>query len=179
MAKTDAAEAKPTVELDVEEFSQLVVGMSRMLTGFTRISVFTDSQLSLAEWVAMTILRQRDGVTNKFLGRALGVTGQRANQICASLVRSGFVVVGQSAEDNRANDIKLTEAGKSKLDLMNSQLKPLLAGALEGKERSLAGATKHLRIVSRIVDAGRGGDPEQKKEKRKSKKAGKEKSQAA
>lgn len=173
MAIAEADADKTSVEIKVEDFSRLVVGMSRLLTGLARIPPFVEGGLSMAEWISLTMLAQRDGISNKLLGRSLGVSAQRANQICASLVRSGLIAITQSAEDNRANDIKITEAGKAKIDSINAQLQPMLAGAMAGKERSLSGAARHIKFVGRILQTV---SPEKarKKEKKKEKKRAKD-----
>lgn len=154
MAMNEGAESKSRAEISVEEFSALVASMSRLLTGLGRIQPFSEAELGLAEWVALTTLAQRDGVSNKMLGRKLGVTGQRVNQISASLTRGGYIEIRQSAEDNRANEITITDAGKAKVHAVNSQLKPMLAEALQGRERTLASASKHMKYLTRMLHAG-------------------------
>lgn len=165
MATTEAVDTKPPAEINVEDFLNLIAGMSRLLTGLGRLQPFSDADLGLAEWVALTALADKDGVNNKGLARSLGVTGQRANQVSKSLAGGGLITVGQSADDNRANEIKITETGKAKIDQVNAQLKPLLAGALQGKERSIASASKQIRIIMRILHAAK-PDKERKKDKK-------------
>lgn len=151
MSVTEDVKAGPTAAINVEDFSSLIANMSRLLSGLGRIKPFSEADIGLAEWVALTLLGNKDGVSNKVLGRNLGVSGQRANQISTSLAKAGLIVVKQSAEDNRANEIKITAAGRSKIESVNSQLLPLLADALKGKEKTLANASKQLRLLSRIV----------------------------
>ena len=166
MSTTEDSEAKPPAEINVGDFSNLVAGMSRLLIGLASIPPFKEANLGLAEWVALSVLAEKDGISNKQLGRSLGVTGQRANQIGSSLSKAGLISIVQSTEDNRKNEIAITEAGKTQFNSINSQLKPLLSAALKNKERSLAGATKQIRLLMRIVQST---NPE--KQKKKDKKA--------
>lgn len=170
MTATENTEVKAPAEIKVDDFAGLVANMSRLLTGLARIKPFSDADLGLAEWVTLSMLAQKDGVSNKQLGRSLGVTGQRVNQISASLTKAGLIAVTQSAEDNRANEIKITASGKARIDAVNSQLNPLLAVALKGKEGAIAGAGKQLRHVMRILQAGT-ADVAQAKEGKQDKKA--------
>lgn len=161
MTINEGAEGKPKAEISVEDFSALIASMSRLLTGLGRIRPFSEAELGLAEWVALTTLAQRDGVSNKVLGRKLGVTGQRVNQISASLARGGFIDVKQSAQDNRANEIRITDAGKAKVRAVNSQLKPMLSEALQGRERSLSSASKNMKYLTRLLNLGKSDKPDE------------------
>jgi DNA-binding MarR family transcriptional regulator len=171
---TAEADAKPPAEINVDDFAGLIANMSRLLTGLARIKPFSDANLGLAEWVALSMLAQKDGVSNKHLGRSLGVTGQRVNQICASLTKSELITVGQSADDSRANEIKITSLGRAQIDRVNSQLQPMLATVLKGRERALVSIAKQMRHVMRLVKAGKeegatpkvGKDKSGKKDKR-------------
>ena len=88
MTTTEISNDKPPAEIDVENFSNLVASMSRLLTSLARLKPFSDADVGLAEWLALTTLAREDGISNKALGRSLGVSGQRANQICASLSKA-------------------------------------------------------------------------------------------
>lgn len=150
MAITENSE-KPPAMVTIEDFSALVAGMSRILSGLGRLQPFIDADMGLGEWVAVTTLAEKDGINNKMLARTLGVSGQRVNQICQSLSSGGLIKVNQSAEDNRSNEITITEAGRAKLNAVNLQLLPLLADALKGKERSVAVAARQLKQVMRVL----------------------------
>jgi DNA-binding MarR family transcriptional regulator len=177
MATAEVAKTKTPVEINVADFSSLITGMSRLLSGLAAIGPFKEASLGLAEWVALTVLAEGDGVSNKQLARRLGVTGQRANQLGASLSKAGLISIAQSAQDSRTNDIKITDSGKAQLDTVNSQLKPLLASALNNNGRSLLTAAKQMRLLMRIVQGG--GSEEQKKHKKEKKEKKREKKTAA
>jgi DNA-binding MarR family transcriptional regulator len=110
-----------------------------------------NASLSLAEWAALALLSERDGISNKHLARMLGVTGQRASQIGAALIKAGRVTAAQSTEDSRKKVIRVSEVGKSDLVAVNSQIHSLLSKALENNEHALISANKSLRVFSRIV----------------------------
>lgn len=166
MSSTENVAAKPPAEINVEDFARLIATMSRLLSGLGRIQPFSEAGVGLAEWVALIALAQKDGVNNKTLGRNLGVTGQRANQISTSLAQGGYITVNNSASDSRENEIKITNTGKAKIDSINSQLKPLLATTLEGRERSLASVSKQMRSIARILQIAQPEKAAKKKEKK-------------
>jgi DNA-binding MarR family transcriptional regulator len=168
MSDVDVESAKPPVENSVEEFSQLVASMSRLLSGFGRMEPLRESGINLGEWVALAALaRGTEGVTNKALGRGLGVTGQRAGEISSSLLRAGLVTIGQSGQDNKGHLIKISDAGKAKLESVGAGLKPMLSQALKG--RSLLAAIKQMRSLARLLNQ----DTPEKSNKRKERKAAK------
>lgn len=166
MAKTETPDTKQTAEIDIGDFSSLIAGMSRLLIGIASIAPFKEANLGLAEWVALSVLAEKDGVSNKQLARTLGVTGQRANQVGASLKEAGLISIVQSGEDNRKNEIKITDAGKGRLDAVNTQLKPFLATTLKTKERSLPAASRQIKVLMRIVQSANPAK-EKKREERK------------
>lgn len=146
------AEAKVAAEVSVEDFSGLVANISRILAGVSRLQPFVAADLGLAEWVALTMLVGKDGTSNKVLARHLGVTSQRANQIVSALARAKLIEVKQSADDNRVNEIRITDAGKKRIGALNEELKALLATAFEGKERVVTAMAKQARhVVQRIM----------------------------
>ena len=153
MTTTEVAAAKPPAEITVEDFSVLVGNLNRLLTGLSSLKPLKDNDLGLADWLVLTTLAKEDGINNKTLARNLGISGQRANQICMSLASDSLIVVNQSAEDRRANSITITEAGRAKVATLNTQLKLLLSSALEGKERALKRGSRLIRNLMGIVRA--------------------------
>jgi len=155
MTTTEVAAAKPPAEITVEDFSVLVGNLNRLLTGLSGLQPLKDNDLGLADWLVLTTLAKEDGINNKTLARNLGISGQRANQICMSLASDSLIGVDQSEEDKRSNKITITEAGKAKVTALNAQLKLLLSSALEGKERSMKGAFKNIKNLMKVVRAGK------------------------
>jgi DNA-binding MarR family transcriptional regulator len=148
------ADAKPPVEITVEDFSAMVGSLSRLFTGLSALQPLKDADLGIADWLVLTMLAQEDGISNKMLARNLGVSGQRANQICTSLASDSLIVVDQSEEDKRSNSITITAAGKSKVTALNAELKLLLSDALGGKVRSMKRTTKNIKNLMKVVRAG-------------------------
>src|SRR5215207_9430199 len=155
MTSTEVAAAKPPVEITVEDFSVLVGSLSRLLTGLSALQPLKDADLGIAGWLVLTMLAQEDGINNKTIARNMGITGQRANQLCMSLASDSLIVVNQSEEDKRSNSITITEAGKSKITALNAQLKLLLSNALEGKEHSVKGVSRNIKNLMKVVRAGK------------------------
>lgn len=162
MANAKVVEAKPLSEINLVDFASFVASMSRLLIGLASIPPFKDANLGLAEWVALSVLAEADGVSNKHLARSLGVTGQRANQICGSLSKANLISTTQSTEDNRKNEIRITETGRAQYNKVNSELKPLLAMALANKERSLSAANRMIKMMMRVVQSSNPGRAKKK-----------------
>lgn len=155
----------------IANLATLVATMSRLLGGISALPLLTSANLGLAEWVTLSVLANKDGISNKVLAKQLGVSGQRANQIKDSLSKSKYVTSTQSTSDSRQNVICITANGREQLNSVNSQLLPLLNTALSGNERSLVSANRVLRKVMKIVSSGNTAKVE-KRQKRKRDKTG-------
>lgn len=167
MTATEVIEDKRTVDA-IGDFAALVTGMSRFLIGVANIAPFKEGNLGLAEWLALSVLLEKDGANSKQLARHLGVTGHRANEIAASLKEAELISIVQAEKDSRAL-IKVTATGKSKVEDMNGQLAPFIATALKDKKPALRNANRQLKILTRIAEPA---DPEREK-RREAKKAAK------
>lgn len=148
---TPMTETAAAHEITLSDFANLIASMSRLLIGLGNIPLFKTAEIGLAEWVALSDLSEREGISNTQLAKRLGVTGQRVNQITTGLAKSGLISITTSAQDSRKNEIRVTSAGRTQLDSVNRQLKPLLATALEGKERALVSANRQIRLVMKII----------------------------
>jgi len=149
---SDAAPNQPAqAGIVVEDFAELVTDMSRLLTKLANAPLFKSAQIGLAEWVALSALEKKDGISNKQLAKHLGVTGQRANQITTSLSAAGLINISQSQEDSRKNVILIADSGRKKLEHVNTQLIPLLVAAINGREQLLKRVRKNIRILGRVA----------------------------
>lgn len=171
-----AADVEAPAQINVLDLANLITTTSRLLGGLANLPQFKSANVSLAEWLALSVLADKDGVSNKLLARSLGVTGQRANQLCTSLGKAKLISIAQAEDDNRRNVIRITDTGKKQLGSLNSQLQELVGEALKEKRRSLVTAGKQMRLMMRIVQAGhperaakRTMKRERKKEKEKKK----------
>jgi len=145
------AEASTPVQIGVGDLALLITTASRLLTSLATAEPFKKANLGLAEWLSLSLLADKDGVSNKQLARAMGVTGQRANQLCAALSSAGLIAIGQSSDDKRTNVLKVTEKGKKQVTVLNAELQVLLATALKGREQTLTGAVRNLRRLMRFL----------------------------
>lgn len=150
MAKLPASE---TDKIQVSDLTVVISTASRLLTALTMAEPFKKANIGFAEWLALSIIVERPGMSNKQLARALGVTGQRINQICAALAKSLLISIEQSPEDSRRNVLKVTPKGKKHIETLNSELKSFLTTALKDRERSLKAAGIHLRVLARQIQA--------------------------
>jgi DNA-binding MarR family transcriptional regulator len=152
---TGAADgAAPDSAFDIRELAGLVIVASRLIGGLANLPIFKNADVSLAEWLALSVISDKAGVSNKLLARHLGVTGQRANQLCTSLEQARLISVTHAEEDSRRNVIRITDAGQAQIESLNAQLQAIVADALRGKRRSLTIASKQMRLMLRMVQAG-------------------------
>lgn len=129
----------------------MISTMSRLLTRFGSIALFSESEMGLPEWIALSIASDLNDVSNKDLARRLGVTSQRANQLTNSLVKAEMVSIRQSTEDSRRKVITVTEAGKAKWKAINAELEPLLVEALGKRTRTVANLDRQMRAILRVL----------------------------
>ncbi|MFN4016071.1 MAG: MarR family winged helix-turn-helix transcriptional regulator [Reyranella sp.] len=177
MSEVDTGSVKPAAEVSVEEFARLVASISRLLSGLGRMEPLREAGISLGEWVALaTLARASEGVTNKALGRVLGVRGQRTGEISSSLLRAGLVTIGQAGQNDKVHLVKISDAGKAKLESIDASMKPMLSQALNG--RTLLGAKKQMKSLGRLLVQDTPEKSNKRKEKRAAK-AGKKKADAA
>jgi DNA-binding MarR family transcriptional regulator len=136
---------------EITDFARMVARISRLLTRLSGLPVFKNAGLGLAEWIALSILAEEDHISNKQLAKKLGVTGQRANQICNSLAAANLIKVSQSAEDTRRNVIELMELGRGKLIHVNMELTKIVGRSKLEKElitRTSRGAHLVIRLLN-------------------------------
>ena len=162
---------KPPAEIKVEDLATLVAAISRFLTRLAKLPAFEDSGLGLAEWSALSIIAQNDGMNSRQLANALGVSAQRINQIADSLKASAFITLSPDSEDARKKNIGITAAGSSSLKELNAKLLPILSSALGKRPGTLARTSRHMsRTLMRVVLHAKA--KERKAAKREAKQAG-------
>ena len=152
MGAADAEAAQGPI--DILDLATLIVTASRLIGGLANLPLFKTAGVSVPEWLALSVLADKEGISNKILARSLGVTGQRANQLCTSLSEADLISITDAEDDSRRNVIRITDTGKKRLGELNSQLRDLFAEALRAKRRSWAVTGKHMRLMMRIVQAG-------------------------
>ncbi len=150
--RTDLAVGPETV---VVEFGNLVAGMTRVLNRLSSIPQFKNADLGLAEWVALSVLQQADGISNKQLAATLGVTRQRAHQLINQLAAAKLISVQVSPLDSRENVITLAANGTKQLNALNVELASLISAALGPKVNMLPKMQNQLKFLMRIVREAR------------------------
>jgi len=129
----------PVAGISIDDFCRLVVSMSRLLTEFNQLKLLCDAGLGLGDWAVLAMLAHGDLLT-KGLSRRLGISVQRVKAIVASLAQDEMITVEQPARpgDKSGRVIKITKAGRSKLEAVNSEMKRVLDAALEARSMSVA-----------------------------------------
>lgn len=169
-AVTTTAKVTAAEEINVEDFGRLVAGMSRLLVGFGELKPLREAGMGLGEWVALGMVARQEGMTNRLMSRSLGVPVQRVAQITGSLAQSGLILVGTSGEAGNPEGgkagkmVKITDAGKTKLEAINTELKSVLGAVL--KARTLGVALRQMKPLGRVLRAATPDRPNRKKGKK-------------
>lgn len=138
-------------EASINDFGRLAFAMSRLLTEFSQVKPLRDAGLGLGDWAVLALLAQSDGMAKR-LSRSLGIPIQRVASIVASLGQDELVSVEPSAGEGKATTvIKITEAGRTKLEAVNAELATTLGAVL--RSRSLNGALKHISALGPLLRA--------------------------
>ncbi len=107
---------------------------------------FARAQLGTAEWLALNIFLRTGSSGNKQLAKSLGITGQRAKQICDSLEAAGLILIEPSPVDARRKVITITEAGTAQVTALNNDLLKMMKDApSRDSERNLLKFTNIVR----------------------------------
>lgn len=138
---------------DVDDFAILIARMNFLLGRIAAVPLFKDAKIGFTEWLALSMVRQHDGIGNKNLAKLLGVTRQRAQQLVAGFASEGMVTVRVSMADSRNNEISLTPIGAERLRALNAELSSMLLTALGTKVRMLNKLQGNLALVTNAVAA--------------------------
>lgn len=103
----------------------------------------------------LTMLAQKDGIGQKPMSRILGLPVQRVAEITAALRQDELVSLVSSVQAGKTRRVvKITEAGKAKLEAVNAELAAML-GTLVGAQ-PLRGAVKRMTSLGRAVRVAAG-----------------------
>jgi hypothetical protein len=142
--RASAAEVKPA------DFAHLIISMSRLLNQLDAQPALAKEKLGAAEWVSLTLLSEAGKLSDKQLGKTLGLPGRRVREIIGSLQRAGRISYSAPAAGG-VRSIELTEAGSTSLAKANGELLSSLQTILKGRERVLASVNKQVRLLMRVT----------------------------
>lgn len=138
-------------EATVDDFGLLAVTMSWLLTEFNEVKPLRDAGLGLGDWAVLAMLVHSGGMTKK-LSQNLGIPVTRVASIVDSLARDGLASVEPSPEGSKGKSvIKITDAGRAKLEAVNAELTLALDAVL--KSPALRGALKQVTLLGRLLPA--------------------------
>lgn len=138
------SDAKTDIGSPVEEFATIIANMNLLSSRLPRTAPFFQSELGVAEWIAMSVLRRSGSLNNTQLARTLGFSRQRAHQIITKLDAAKLITVYVSTEDSRENIVSLTENGQKQIEALNTEVLSLLNDALGSKTANLHRLRKQL-----------------------------------
>jgi DNA-binding MarR family transcriptional regulator len=143
-------------EAQTEDLAALVAGLSRFMSGLSKLPQFEQAKLGFAEWSVLSILSKGKPFSSAQLMRTLGVSKQRVSQIIDSLKTENLIELSPVAGDARKKLISITSAGTDRMNKLNTSLQPLVSSALTKRPNSLARASRIVnRSLMRIVAPAR------------------------
>jgi len=95
--------------------------------------------LTVPQYTALSILRDRAGLSNAQLARRSYVTPQSMNEVIASLERDGLVARSPAANHGRVLEMTLTDAGRDVLarcDAAVNEMENRMLADLDAEERA-------------------------------------------
>jgi DNA-binding MarR family transcriptional regulator len=136
----------------IVNFGNLAAGLGRLLASVSSMPAFKKNEINISEWVTLFILEQSNKASTKQLARRLGVTRQRIHQILSALIDAGLIVMRVSPEDSRRNEISLTDAGSTRLRVVNAELSSFLADQLGPNGRAVDRSYREVRRMIKIME---------------------------
>ena len=137
-------------EIHAGDIASVIAAMNRFLSSFGQHPILKNAQLTLADWLVLTLLSQKGADNSKALSKAIGVSQPRMNQVLEALMTAGLVTFkGTGPKDT----IEVTEQGRTRLDEIGATLQPKFAEVFKGRERSVVATERALKLMLRVVNA--------------------------
>jgi DNA-binding MarR family transcriptional regulator len=144
---------KPDVRID--DLLKLMVAASRMLVVLADLPQFKGASVGISEWMALTILRGANGISNKQLAARLGVSRQRAHQVIRALEKAQLVEIRTSSADSRENELRVTAEGIRQLEKVGHELAALIETGFGSKFGIVARTQRGLVRVTKVLKAAK------------------------
>ena len=131
-------------------------------------ALLAEHGLQLAQWVVLSALWRRDGLTTSELARYTGNNLPATSRMVDRMVKNGLVRRRTDRRDRRTVHVHLTEAGRAHAQLsdFHERMNTLLLDGLDEAERAallaaLARVDANARsaLETRASDEGRSGTP--------------------
>src|SRR6478735_7526485 len=96
-AREDRADSG-SYDVDVVNVALLLAATSKLLFRFRSLPIFKDASVGLTEWVALSVIAKKNGISSKALAKALGIPGKRSQQLIGALSTAGFVTQTKTSQ---------------------------------------------------------------------------------
>jgi predicted transcriptional regulator len=139
-------EETAVVTVSAETLASALASMSRFLAVMEAHPTYTESNLGLSSWMALSAIAKSkggEGLSIRKLARILGLPNRKAEQLVAGLVQEGAVAARQEGKRKFA----VSPKGEERLRDINAELDALLASS---KARALTRVEKALHVASRL-----------------------------
>jgi DNA-binding MarR family transcriptional regulator len=151
------SEALASIALPLELAKLAAIG-SRFFNGLAEIEIFSEGEVDLTDWVALSLIADSETVTSSQLCRSMGVSRERIASITDLFHAAGLVSVTPSVRDSRLLILSITDAGRAKLEGVNAKVQVLLSDALGPRGRLVPNAAKHFVVLMKVLMANRTAD---------------------
>jgi DNA-binding MarR family transcriptional regulator len=145
-----------------EALESMLINAHRVAMTLSDLSIFRDSELSVAEWAMLKSLGDRRDVPLKEISAAAGVSRQRLRKVVSELQTKGLVSTSKAQEDDkRARMISATPLATKVLSLVSQRMKNLFPAtgpdaSQSKRSRSLVGAARSMdRVTRQLRRSGR------------------------
>ena len=115
----------------VEEYMQVMAMVQRQVMPIKARSA-AELGLSRPQAEALHLLSCRDMATIKLMAELLGITSSAATQLTEGLVQMELVTRQPSSDDRRVVEVRLTKAGRAKVQALSDAARDYVADMLQG-----------------------------------------------
>lgn len=137
----------------IEQFATLASESLRLIARLNGSAVFSNTELTIAEWLALRQVALTDGSRQSALASKIGVTRQRAAQIAQRLRERGLLEMSEPSADNKARLLTVSDEGLRLLAQTNDGLEEMLGPQSAQVSGMMERAVKGTRLVSRRFKA--------------------------
>jgi DNA-binding MarR family transcriptional regulator len=141
------------------DLAALVGTMNRFLGQLAQLSPF-GSKLELAEWLVLSIISQKGGLTRPQISKELGISEQRVNDLCEVLKTKKMILLTRLPRGPNADTASLTDAGADRVKVLQVDLAPILA-----KIRTNLLASFNMRLSNLLELIGKASQPSETEER--------------
>jgi DNA-binding MarR family transcriptional regulator len=140
-----------------EALESMLINAHRVATTLGELSIFRDTELSVAEWALLKSLGDRQNVPLRKISTLAGVSRQRLRKVVSDLEVKSLVSTSRAKTDKRTRMISATPLAAKVLALVSQRMRSLFPDTNEktGKKilrgRSFVGGARSMDRVAKAM----------------------------